>query len=131
MFPRSCVRFLIPKGKTSELSGHGAPTTEDIHRVADDRGIAWDDDPSFMAATYRHTGKWHLDDVPDTPKGRKDLKSLYEYISGLERQDIKRPLLFADEKQVVKFVRDLKKIGGERKTEYSSQIDRLALDTFR
>lgn len=38
-------------------------TPDDIHKLADARGIPWDNDPAFLARTKRVTGKEHLDDL--------------------------------------------------------------------
>ena len=39
------------------------PSVQDIHDLADSKGIAWDNDPAFMALTKEVTGKEHLDDL--------------------------------------------------------------------
>ena len=36
---------------------------KDIHKLADAKGIKWDNEPSFLALTKRLTGKEHLDDL--------------------------------------------------------------------
>lgn len=38
-------------------------TVKTIHDLADRKGIAWDDEPSFLKLTKRITGKSHLDDL--------------------------------------------------------------------
>jgi len=38
-------------------------TPNDIHALADSKGVAWDDEPSFLQLTKRLTGKEHLDDL--------------------------------------------------------------------
>ncbi len=38
-------------------------TPADIHRLADLKGVPWDDDPAFLALTKRITGREHLDDL--------------------------------------------------------------------
>ena len=38
-------------------------TPEDIHNLADNFGISWDNDPNFMDYSRRITGKRHLDDM--------------------------------------------------------------------
>jgi hypothetical protein len=35
----------------------------DIHKLADKKGIKWDNEPSFLKLTKRITGKEHLDDL--------------------------------------------------------------------
>lgn len=39
------------------------PSVEDIHRLAEQKGVAWDNAPGFMALTKAVTGKEHLDDL--------------------------------------------------------------------
>jgi hypothetical protein len=36
---------------------------DDIHKLADRKGIKWDDEPGFLKLTKRLTGKEHLDDL--------------------------------------------------------------------
>jgi ketosteroid isomerase-like protein len=38
-------------------------TVEDIHKLAEEKGIPWDKDPAFMDLTERTTGKRHLDEL--------------------------------------------------------------------
>ena len=38
-------------------------TPNDIHKLADSKGIKWDNEPSFLKLTKRLTGKEHLDDL--------------------------------------------------------------------
>jgi hypothetical protein len=38
-------------------------STSDIHKLADKKGIKWDNEPSFLKLTKRLTGKEHLDDL--------------------------------------------------------------------
>ena len=54
-----------------------APSVQDIHRLAESRGIAWDNDPAFMALTEEITGKRHLDDLDATER-----TELARHISG-------------------------------------------------
>lgn len=54
----------------AESKGVGKPVSvSDIHALADERGIPWDDDPAFMAMTKEVTGKERLDDL--TPEERQ------------------------------------------------------------
>ena len=39
---------------------------KDIHKLADSKGIKWDNEPSFLSLTKRLTGKEHLDDLDQT-----------------------------------------------------------------
>ena len=38
-------------------------TPKDIHKLADRKGVKWDNEPSFLQLTKRLTGKAHLDDL--------------------------------------------------------------------
>jgi hypothetical protein len=38
-------------------------TPKDIHKLADSKGVKWDDEPSFLKLTKRLTGQEHLDDL--------------------------------------------------------------------
>jgi hypothetical protein len=53
-------------------------TPEAIHRLADQRGVAWDNDAEFMRQSQRLTGKRHLDDMDaqELARIRAWLKSL-------------------------------------------------------
>tara|TARA_Y100000034_G_scaffold136958_1_gene217589 strand:+ start:1821 stop:3620 length:1800 start_codon:yes stop_codon:yes gene_type:complete len=54
------------------LSKKSSVTKEDIHNLADDLNIPWDDDPDFMDYSERVTGKTCLDKM--TPSELEDLK---------------------------------------------------------
>lgn len=54
-----------------------APSVDDIHTLADERGIPWDNDPDFLALTKELTGKEHLDEL--TPNERQ---AVYDEVSG-------------------------------------------------
>jgi hypothetical protein len=41
-------------------------TPSTIHKLADRKGIKWDNEPSFLKLTKRLTGKEHLDDLDQT-----------------------------------------------------------------
>jgi inorganic pyrophosphatase-like protein/conjugative element/phage-associated large polyvalent protein/RadC-like JAB domain-containing protein len=47
------------------------PSVEDIHKLAESRGLAWDNSPVFMEMTKLVTGKSHLDDL--TPSERQKM----------------------------------------------------------
>ena len=53
-------------------------TPDSIHDLADQRGVAWDNDAEFMAQSQRLTGKRHLDDMTpmELARIRAWLKSL-------------------------------------------------------
>jgi predicted nucleotidyltransferase len=53
--------LLIPKQGVAE-----GLTPNTIHKLADRKGIKWDDEPSFLKLTKRLTGKDHLDDLDQT-----------------------------------------------------------------
>ena len=38
-------------------------TPDDIHKLADSKGIKWDNEPSFLELTKKLTGKEHLDNL--------------------------------------------------------------------
>jgi hypothetical protein len=50
--------------------------TSDIHKLADKKGVKWDNEPSFLKLTKRLTGKEHLDDLDQT--GLKKIKDYLE-----------------------------------------------------
>lgn len=47
----------------SRYARPAAVTPTDIHKLADAKGVPWDNDPDFLAFTKRITGKEHLDDL--------------------------------------------------------------------
>jgi len=55
-------------------------TVKTIHRLADRKGIPWDNEPSFLKLTKRLTGKEHLDDLDQA-----GLKKVQKY---LEKQGV-------------------------------------------
>jgi hypothetical protein len=55
-------------------------TPNHIHKLADHKGIKWDNEPSFLELTKRLTGKEHLDDL-----NQSQLQRVKNY---LERQDM-------------------------------------------
>ena len=57
---RVVARALLQSLK-KELSEYITPET--IHKLADDLGIEWDNEPSFLELTKELTGKEHLDDL--------------------------------------------------------------------
>lgn len=63
----------------SQVMSTGEDLTPDsIHDLADQRGVAWDNDEEFMAQSQRLTGKRHLDDMTtmELARIRAWLKSL-------------------------------------------------------
>lgn len=50
-------------------------TPDTIHKLADRKGIKWDNEPSFLALTKKLTGKEHLDDLD-----RAELKKVKRHL---------------------------------------------------
>ena len=78
------------------INNRTAVTTKDIHNIADDRNILWDDDGAFIQFSKRVTGKEHLDDM--TPG---ELRSVYDMISAMPRQDTKAKLQYASPQEAI------------------------------
>jgi hypothetical protein len=57
-------------------------TPNDIHKLADSKGIEWDNAPSFLELTKKLTGKEHLDDL--------DKEGLQKVKNYLEKQSISK-----------------------------------------
>lgn len=55
-------------------------TPNTIHKLADRKGIKWDNEPNFLALTKRLTGKEHLDDL--------NQEELLQVKRHLEKQDV-------------------------------------------
>jgi hypothetical protein len=55
-------------------------TTNDIHALADSKGVTWDNEPNFLQLTKRLTGKEHLDDLDQAglEKIKQHLENLKE-----------------------------------------------------
>lgn len=51
----------------------------DIHKVADEKGISWDNSRKFMNLSKKLTGKVHLDDM--TPE---ELKTMFDYLAKIK-----------------------------------------------
>jgi len=51
------MKFIVRMGASN------VPTVEAIHRLADEVGVVWDNDPEFLRWTEELTGKKHLDDL--------------------------------------------------------------------
>lgn len=49
--------------KIADLLQEKGVTVQDLHRLADKKGIPWDNNKAFMRLTKRVTGKEHLDDL--------------------------------------------------------------------
>tara|TARA_R110000868_G_scaffold359787_2_gene621704 strand:- start:856 stop:2022 length:1167 start_codon:yes stop_codon:yes gene_type:complete len=66
--------------RTNEHAVAEGLTPNTIHKLADRKGIKWDDEPSFLKLTKRLTGKDHLDDLDQT-----QLQTVKQY---LEKQEV-------------------------------------------
>jgi hypothetical protein len=65
-------------------------TPNDIHKLADQKNIKWDNEPSFLKLTKRLTGKEHLDDLDqdELRKVKNHLESVSEnFADGRNPQD--------------------------------------------
>jgi hypothetical protein len=54
-------------------------TPNTIHKLADRKGIKWDNEPSFLALTNKLTGKKHLDDLD-----QEGLKKIQQHLDQIE-----------------------------------------------
>ena len=63
-------RLATEEAGALKLPRRGKVTPDAIHALADSKGIAWDNDPAFLARTKALTGKEHLDDLT-APQLRK------------------------------------------------------------
>lgn len=63
-----------------EILTESVITAKTIHDLADRKGIAWDNEPSFLRLTKQLTGKQHLDDLNQT-----ELRRVKQY---LEQQSV-------------------------------------------
>ena len=68
-----------PEADTDSGMAEGI-TPDTIHQLADQKGIKWDNEPSFLQLTKRLTGKEHLDDL--------DQKQLLKVKRHLDQQDV-------------------------------------------
>jgi len=65
-------------------------TPNTIHKLADRKGVKWDNEPSFLQLTKRLTGKEHLDDLDQTElnKVKRHLEKIEEnFADGKNPQD--------------------------------------------
>jgi hypothetical protein len=54
-------------------------TPNDIHKLADSKGVKWDNEPSFLKLTKQLTGKEHLDDLD-----QEDLKKVKQHLEKIK-----------------------------------------------
>ena len=54
-------------------------TPKDIHKLADSKGVKWDNEPSFLKLTKQLTGKEHLDDL-----NQEDLKKVKQHLEKIK-----------------------------------------------
>jgi len=74
---KSTINCVNPKGFSQRAHCNGRKKDEsldptDIHKLADQKKVKWDNDPNFLRLTKRLTGKEHLDDLDQT--GLKKVK---------------------------------------------------------
>tara|TARA_R110002020_G_scaffold263957_2_gene478703 strand:+ start:9756 stop:18800 length:9045 start_codon:yes stop_codon:yes gene_type:complete len=81
-------------------------TVEDIHNVANDRNILWDDDAGFMSFSHRKTGSYDLDSIQED---QTELRKIYDRISAMPRQDVPSSLQLASEEEAVLLASKLSK----------------------
>ena len=84
-------------GNSDSTSGDGGGesiheniTPDTIHKLADRKGVKWDNEPSFLQLTKRLTGKEHLDDLDQTElnKVKQHLEKVEEnFADGKNPQD--------------------------------------------
>jgi len=74
-----------------------------IHKLADHKGVKWDDEPSFLQLTKRLTGKEHLDDLD-----QKGLNKVKKHLDGLQGVAEGATVTRIDSKPVTDFVSGLK-----------------------
>jgi len=56
-------------------------TPKTIHKLADSKGVKWDNEPSFLKLTKRLTGKKHLDDLDQA-----GLQKVKDHLNNLSEQ---------------------------------------------
>lgn len=54
-------------------------TREDIHKLADSKGLKWDNEPSFLKKTKQLTGKEHLDEL-----NQNELKKVKSWLDSID-----------------------------------------------
>ena len=67
-----------------------AATKNQIHDLADRKGIPWDDEPSFLRMTKRLTGKEHLDDLDQA-----QLDKVYNHLKNVDEVEEGFPAMAA------------------------------------
>jgi predicted chitinase len=68
------------EGEASEYNRTNESLTPNtIHKLADRKGVKWDDEPSFLKLTKQLTGKEHLDDL-----NQNELKKVEQYLEKLD-----------------------------------------------
>jgi hypothetical protein len=81
-------------------------TVEDIHNVANERNILWDEDPGFMAFTKRVTGYYELDQIKDKPKLINELRT---QLSAAPIQDSSASMQLITDREAIQVARYLPK----------------------
>lgn len=71
------------KKKTNE-----SVTVKDVHKLADKKGVSWDNNKKFMRKTFKLTGKRHLDDL-----SQRGLKKVINWLKSINENfaDGKKP----------------------------------------
>lgn len=109
------IQIMTPQQFVAKSAGDQEPesgedvaegiTQKTIHRLADRKGIKWDNEPSFLRLTKNLTGKEHLDDL-----NQKELQIVKNY---LETQDMA---------EATKLAAPTRPIGDRELTDYLDRI---------
>lgn len=69
-----------------------------IHKLADRKGVKWDNEPSFLQLTKRLTGKEHLDDLDHSGlnKVKRHLDGLQGVAEGFLNEGLAHPVIVVD-----------------------------------
>mgnify|MGYP003642213398 FL=1 len=109
----SMQRNLAETEKKVEESAPPDATPEDIHNLADERNILWDEDLGFMAFTKRVTGYYRIDDIADKPELMNVLR---KQLSAAPIQDSPSNMQMVTDKEVIEIARHLPKGKGKNIT---------------
>lgn len=72
-------RQSIEKEKEYKSQGIIAVTAQDVHDIADEKGIPWDNEPRFLELSKKITGTEHLDDMD-----QRQLVKIYNHLYNLD-----------------------------------------------
>lgn len=70
----------IEKEKEYKSQGIINVSPKDVHDIADEKGIPWDNEPKFLELSQRLTGTAHLDDMD-----QKQLVKIYKHLYDLDK----------------------------------------------